>query len=314
MFLVTGGAGFIGSWTVKKLLEKRFSVVVLDNLSTGNIENLPCCDSLSFIKGDIRDKDLIDWLFKKHKFCGVFHLASLISVEESLRLPCFYFDVNVNGTLNILQASVKYKVKKMLFASSASVYGDPTKLPISEDVPLLPINVYGLTKLAGENLLRIYFKEFGSPDYIILRYFNVYGPLQSIKGGYAAVIPAFITAALSNRPFTVYGDGKQTRDFIFVEDVARISVDIMLSPLKNKIFNVASGKQTSIMQLIDVICDILNIKKPSLCFCTARKGDITHSYASIDLLKSCFSHSFLPKTDLKEGIKKTVDWFKSVLH
>ena len=292
-FVVTGGAGFIGSHIVKKLLQKNFDVVVVDNLHTGKMENLPISDKLKFLKIDIRNfeslkSEIVD-------VDGIFHEAGLTLVPESFEKPEQYFDVNVKGTENIFKLA-KYLNVKVVYASSSSVYGDTTKIPIKEDFPKKPINPYGITKVEKDNLAEIYSKDGCS--IIGLRYFNVYGKGQT--GTYAGVITKFMDRLKDNLAPIIYGDGKQLRDFISVDDVVDANFAAMFSSIKNGFFNIGTGYTTQILELAELMIEISNVKiKP--IFEKNREGDVILSQADITSTQKYLN--WKSQIKLKDGLK-----------
>ncbi len=299
--LITGGAGFIGYYVTKRLLKEGYDIVVVDNGSRSSFLNEVKSLDVKLVLADIRDVyalwDVIN------NIDAIIHLAALINAEESMRKPLLYHEVNVQGTLNILYVASKRGVKRMVLASSAAVYGEPKKLPISEDHPLNPLSVYGATKVQGEVYFRL-FSNIYNFSAIILRFFNVYGPGQ--KGEYSGVITNFIRRGLGKKPLIIYGDGRQTRDFVYVEDVA----NAVLRSLEMKgfnIFNIGTGHPYSVLELAELISNILGYKLDKV-FKEERPGDITHSYADISLAREKLG--FKPTTSLEEGLKKTIEWFK----
>ena len=272
-FAVTGGAGFIGSYITKLLLEKNHDVLVLDNMHTGKKENLHDSNKLEFCQVDVRDYSLL----KNHlqNIDGIFHEAGLTLVPESFEKPEEYHDVNVNGTENIFKISKKIGVK-VVYASSSSVYGKTEKIPIKEDDPKNPINPYGKTKVEKDSLAEKYSKEGCS--IIGLRYFNVFGKGQT--GTYAGVITKFSECLKNKTAPIIYGDGKQVRDFVSVEDVASANLQAMLSNTKNGFFNIGTGIPTTILELAELMIRISNYNiKP--IFEDTRKGDVKLSQADI---------------------------------
>jgi len=303
--LVTGGAGFIGSWTVEKLISREYKVVVLDNLAYGSIDNLSkVLDDIVFINGDIRDSGLLDKLFKKYRFYGVIHLAALVSVNEVSQKPYEGYSINVYGTFNLLEMSRKYDVERFVYASSAAVYGDPLSLPISEDHPLYPKSLYGATKLAGEVLVNSYSINYGLST-ISLRYFNVYGPRMK-PGPYAGVIYIFIHNVVHNKPLTIYGDGLQTRDFIYVEDVAEANLLALESNITGS-YNIGSGNDISIKDLAYKILGLMGRKDLEIVYDKPRIGDIRYSLA--DISKAAQLLGWKPDTNFEEGLKRTIKYY-----
>ena len=302
LVVVTGGAGFIGSHIAWELAKDN-EVVVIDNLYTGKEENVP--PGAKLIKADIRDYQRIAELISSADY--VFHEAAQVSVVESIHDPLFTEEVNVLGTLNILKALLEGH-GKLIFASSAAVYGDNQNLPLKETERPRPLSPYGVTKATGEEYLRVYHELYGLPV-VALRYFNVFGPRQSVNQ-YAGVISIFINRALKNEPLVIFGDGKQMRDFIYVKDVVKANLLAAESRRANgKVFNVATGKQTSILELAMKIIEITGTRS-SIVFDKPRPGDIMHSLADISEIKKL---GFEPAFSLEEGLKKTVEWYTRYL-
>jgi len=254
--VVTGGAGFIGSNLAEELLKKH-EVTVIDNLSTGRIENLDqIMDKINFIEGSITDLDLL-----KVAFSGadtVFHEAAILSVQRSVDNPIASNEANVEGTLKVLVAARDCSVRKLVYASSSSAYGDTPTLPKKEDIKPNPRSPYAVSKLAGEYYCRL-FSDVYDLKTACLRYFNIYGPRQNPQSQYAAVIPRFITRVLDHEPPVIYGDGEQTRDFTFVKDVMKANILAMQSEAED-VFNIACGQRVSLNELAGKIMDITGIK------------------------------------------------------
>jgi UDP-glucose 4-epimerase len=298
--LVTGGAGFIGSHVVAKLAEQGYSVRVLDNLSTGklsNIDNLLQDGSVDFIQGDIRDAS--DIKAAVGGVDAVFHLAAQISVPLSILNPNLNHEVNVVGTSNLLNASRRAGVGRFMFVSSCAVYGEPVYLPIDEAHPTNPISPYAESKLTSEQeCLRLSKEHEIEP--VVVRFFNVYGPRQGLND-YSGVITKFIERIKQNLPLIIFGDGSQTRDFVFVQDVA----DALLLASKNKdangqIFNIGTGKATTIKSLAETLLQ-LSDSKVDLQFAPERSGDIKHSYANISKANKILGYK--PEFSLSKGLK-----------
>ncbi|ASJ16223.1 nucleoside-diphosphate sugar epimerase [Thermococcus chitonophagus] len=299
LIVVTGGAGFIGSH-IAETLARDNDVVVIDNLYSGRIENVP--ENVKFINADVRDFEAIADVIREADY--VFHEAAQISVDESVRNPVFTEEVNVIGTVNILMALAEGN-GKLIFASSAAVYGDNPNLPLKESETPSPISPYGVTKLAGEHYCRVFYEIYGVPT-VVLRYFNVYGPRQS--SAYAGVISIFMRNAIKNKPLTIFGDGKQTRDFIYVKDV--VEANLLVAKKKKaegEVFNVATGKETTVLELALKIIDLSGASS-SIVFAPPRPGDIRRSVADISKLRKL---GFSPKYTLEEGLKETFGWFKN---
>ena len=316
-FLVTGGAGFIGSHIVERLLKEGNFVRVLDNFSSGKKENLAFAANLPLstyevAQGDIRDKDTCD------KSCQgidyVLHQAALRSVPKSVKDPESYNDVNINGTLNMLQAAAKNKVKRLVLASSSSVYGDTTKFPQKEDALPLLISPYALSKLAGEYYCRIFSKIHGL-ETTCLRYFNVFGPRQALDDEYAVVIPKFIHCILHDEQPPIFGTGLQSRDFTYIDNVVEANI---LGATKgeakrgsgatfHEVFNVANGRDNTVLGLVKLLNKTLGKEiQPKLL--PIRPGDVFKTLADISKIKSKLGYK--PKINFEEGIKLTVEYFQ----
>ncbi len=299
LIVVTGGAGFIGSHIAWELVKDN-EVIVIDNLYTGKKENVP--PGAKLIKADIRDYSAIAELINNADY--IFHEAAQVSVVESIRDPVFTEEVNVLGTLNVLKALLEGH-GKLIFASSAAVYGDNPNLPLKETERPRPLSPYGVTKATAEEYLRVYHELYGLPV-VSLRYFNVFGPRQSFNQ-YAGVISIFINRALAGEPLVIFGDGKQTRDFIYVKDVVRANLLVAESKRANgKVFNVATGRETTILELAMKIIEITGTTS-SIVFDKPRPGDIRRSVADISEIKKL---GFEPAFSLEEGLKKTVEWYQ----
>jgi len=295
--LVTGGAGFIGSHITEYLVQRGDDVTVLDNLNTGKKENLAKInDKINFVNGDIRDYKLLEELV--HDTSGVFHEAALASVQDSFNMKDEYFDVNVNGTENILKLGREYGFK-IVYASSSSVYGNPKKIPINEDDDRKPINPYAETKLDGEVLAKKY-SEMGM-KVIGLRYFNVFGKRQSKE--YAGVIKLFLHNIQQKKSPKINGDGLQTRDFVHIDDVVRANIFAMDSDINHKFFNVGSGSAISILDLANLIIgasglSLKPIHGPEL------SGDVRATQADIKLIRKLLNWE--PKTNLADWLTKII--------
>ncbi|RLG84071.1 MAG: hypothetical protein DRO40_02590 [Thermoprotei archaeon] len=306
--LVTGGAGFIGSWTVEYLVRNGYNVVVLDDFSSGSIDNLSkVIKEIVIVKGDIRDFELIEEIIHKYNVEKIIHLAALVSVEEAYNNPVKCFEVNAEGTLNVLEAARKHDLERVVYASSAAVYGEAKYVPIDEDHPTRPISIYGASKLSGEVLVNSYQHNYGLST-ISLRYFNVYGPRMR-AGDYAGVIYKFIERALLDRPPIIYGNGSQVRDFIYVEDVARANI-IALESKATGTFNIGTGKAVSITELAKIIIGILG-KNLEPVYTKPRPGDIKRSIANITKAREVLN--WRPQVELVDGIKKTINYVRDKL-
>lgn len=306
LYLVTGGAGFIGSHLVEYLINKGYAVRVLDNFTTGKRENLSSViDRIELIEGDIRDYETL--MRALDGVNCIFHQAAVTSVSRSWDDPIYTFDVNSIGTLKLIIAASKSGVKKIIYASSSSVYGDTPILPKNEDMQPKPISPYALSKLMGEQKLRL-FAESAGINIIMLRYFNVYGPRQDESSPYAAVVPKFIDAILKKKSPIIYGDGEQTRDFTYIDDV--VKANILAMEIKQDgcfVMNIGTGKSTSINELFKKICEITgNYVIPD--YRPPREGDVRHSRASIERAGKIIGYK--PETSLEEGLSKTIEYFK----
>ena len=302
--LVTGGAGFIGSHLVRGLLDRGDGVRVLDNLSTGSKANLAGLD-VEFIEGDVRDTAVVQESIKDVD--TIFHMAAFISVPGSMEDPLTCYEVNLNGSLNVLMQASQAGVRRVVLASSAAVYGE-SESPVAENHPKNPQSPYAASKLAMEQAAQLFSQSF-SLETICLRYFNVYGPRQSPDSPYAAAIPKFIQAMLAGEPATIHGDGRQTRDFVYVGDV----VEAMLlaadgDSVDGRVFNIAGGKSVPIIELVEIIQRFFP-ETPDPVFGPPRRGDLHFSEADISLAERALGYR--PRIDLQEGLGITVEWFRS---
>jgi nucleoside-diphosphate-sugar epimerase len=355
-YLVTGGAGFIGSHIVERLLKDGHFVRVLDNFSSGKRENLSFATKglspqilntiqtkgtvpetipdFELIEGDIRDPSTCQKACQNIDY--VLHQAALRSVPKSMQDPQSYNDVNIGGTLNMLQAAAKAKVKRFVFASSSSVYGDIDKFPEKEDFLPEPISPYALTKLTGEYYCRIFSEHFNL-ETVCLRYFNVFGPRQALDDEYAVVIPKFIHCILHDEQPPIFGTGKQSRDFTYIDNVVQANILAATVPLKglspqreigtvpadvdkletkgtvpdkvtHLFFNVANGKDNTVLQLVDYLNKIIG-KEIKPVFLPPRPGDVFRTCADISRGKKILN--FTPKVNFEEALRKTVNWFKA---
>ena len=302
--LVTGGAGFIGSHIVEHF-QKKADVRVLDNLRTGYLSNLATFD-VDFIEGDILDKKIVEKAVSGVDY--IFHLAAMVSVPESMADPVECVNLNVKGTLNILEAAANAGVRKLCFSSSSAIYGDNPESPKRETMMPEPKSPYAITKLDGEYYCGIFAKE-GKLQTACLRYFNVFGPRQDPNSAYAAAVPIFISQAVANEPLTIFGDGGQTRDFIYVRDIVAANV-FMAENNYTGPYNVAYGKKITINDLAKQIIDI-TASKSEIQHLSERPGDIKHSMAAVDKL---LATGVKPNSNFHEGMVKTVQFFKQKMN
>ena len=305
-YLVTGGAGFIGSHIVETLIQNGDEVRVLDNLSTGNYKNLKKVSAkIEFTEGDIRDSSIC---INAAESCdGIFHEAALVSVVDSVERPRENHDINVTGTMNVLEAARIQKCKRIVFASSAAIYGNNPELPKNETMLPEPLSPYGAAKIAGEHLLQAYAEQYGI-NCVALRYFNVYGPRQDPNSMYSGVISRFVDCAKSKTVPTIFGDGKQTRDFVYVDDIVQANLKAMTVPTEIPFLrcNIGTGIATSLLDVVKALRDIAGTFAQPL-FEPERPGDIRHSVADIT---SASDHlGFQPqKTDLKTNLGGILDF------
>ncbi len=309
-YLITGGAGFIGSNIAEKLINDGHYVRVLDNFFSGKEENLAFAksrgkDKFELIRGDIRDKAICLTACKGIDY--VLHQAALRSVPKSMKDPASYNDVNINGIMTMLQAAAENKVKRFVFASSSSVYGDTDQFPQKETQYPLLISPYALSKLAGEYYCRIFSEHFGV-ETVCLRYFNVFGPKQALDDEYAVVIPKFIHCITHDHPPPIFGNGKQSRDFTYIDNVVSANILAATVPgLKHEVFNVANGKDNTVLELVAVLNKIIgkNIKPE---FLPARAGDVFRTSADISKIQKKIGYKAL--IGFEEGLRKTVAYFQ----
>lgn len=306
-YLVTGGAGFIGSNIVEHLVEHGEAVRVLDNGITGNRANLAqVMNRIEFIEGDLRDPDACARAAEDMDF--ILHEAALPSVPRSIDKPVESAEINVIGTVTLLNAAAKAKVRRVVYAASSSAYGDQPVEAKHEELMPKPLSPYAAAKLSGEYFCAAFAQSFGL-ETVCLRYFNVFGPRQDPNSPYSAVIPRFITAMLAGKSPTIYGDGKQSRDFTFVENVVRANILAANAPGKftGETMNVACGKSYSLLDLANELNAILGTQiKPN--FEPARTGDVKHSLADIALSKKLLGYDVV--VDFKEGLRRTVECYR----
>ena len=297
--LVTGGAGFIGSNLVDKLSPEN-KVIVLDNLFSGLLSNLEKSkDRITFVKGDVLDKALLKDIVAEVEF--VFHLAAHVGNIRSIKDPYFDMDVNIGGTINLLEACRNSNVKRLVYSSSGAIFGEAKYLPIDEDHPLNPESPYAVSKLAAEKYCFAFHKVYGVPT-TSLRYFNVYGPRQDTSE-YANAISIFLSKTKEGKPLTMFGDGKQTRDFIFIEDVVKANILVATHPSAvGEIFNIATGRENSIEQLVNFIKQV-SAKESQVIYAAPRAGEVKYSRANIEKAQRLLGYN--PETNLKEGLLLT---------
>lgn len=314
LFVVTGGAGFIGSHLIEELLSSGSRVRTIDNFSTGKEENIAAlkkisgekCGNLEVIKGDIRDLDLVKSVTEGVD--GIFHQAALGSVPRSVLDPVTTQNVNADGTLNIFWAAHVNKTPRVVYASSSSVYGDSEILPKKEGNEGLPLSPYALTKKINEDHSRLFFSLYGL-ETVGLRYFNVYGPRQDPESEYAAVIPRFVTRLLSGSAPTIYGSGLQSRDFTFVKDVVQANLLAMSSPASScgRAYNIGRGDQVNLLDLLNALQELLGTAIDPIHE-SPRAGDVMHS--SADASDAKHRLGFSANTELRDGLAMSINWYK----
>jgi len=307
MYLVTGGAGFIGSHITEELVRRGERVRVIDNLSTGKRENIQhVIHSIEFLEEDLRDLDAAMRAAEGVDF--VLHQAAVPSVPRSIEDPTGVTEHNVNGTLNLLVAARDAGVRRFIYASSSSVYGDSPVLPKVEDFLPAPLSPYAASKLAGEYYCKVFYHVYGL-DTISLRYFNVFGPRQDPLSPYAAVIPKFIERSLQKEPLVVYGDGEQTRDFTFVANVVQINLlACETAGGSGDAINVGCGERISLNDLVGELKRIIDADLV-VQYDSPRPGDVKHSVAAMDKARDFFGYR--PRVTFAEGLQRTVEWFQN---
>ena len=311
MVLVTGGAGFLGSHLVEALVKEGARVRVLDNLSTGKLENLAGLP-VEFIEGDIADRETVQTAVSGCSL--IFHQAALVSVPLSIKEPLYNHLSNVNGTFNVFDAARDCGVRRVVYASSAAVYGNLPKLPKQESDPLAPITPYAAAKQMSEIMAGAYTASYGV-EMVGLRYMNIFGPRQDPSSPYSGVLSIFCRRAMQGQGVTIFGDGEQTRDFVYVGDVVQANLRAaQASVLKlvngetpTAVFNVGRGEQTSLNQIVDALRQITGHDIP-VNYGTEREGDIKHSYADISRARNILGYQ--PQTSILDGLRETLAWFE----
>jgi len=306
-FVVTGGAGFIGSHIADALVHRGDEVVILDNLFSGSMENIrQIIDNplTEFIRGSINERKLLQQACKNAD--GIFHEAAITSVPRSVKDPVASNETNITGTLNVLMAAHNCGVKKIVYASSSSVYGDTPALPKRENMIPNPKSPYAITKLTGEYYLNVFYDLYGM-DTVSLRYFNVFGPRQDPQSEYSAVIPKFITKILHHESPVIYGDGSQTRDFTYVKDVVQANIRAMDCAAQG-VFNVAYGSHITLIELARIIMDALGEDLP-LKYESPRSGDIQDSLAAISAAQNAFG--YVPEYTVTTALEETIAWYQN---
>ncbi len=306
-FLITGGAGFIGSHLVEALIKRGSRLRVLDNFSTGKRENIaPFLDQIELVEGDIRDLKTCRRAVRGVDY--VLHHAAFISVPLSIKDPVVTHDINVSGTLNLLWASVEAGIKRFILPSSAAVYGNAESFPLKEGEEGQPLSPYALSKVFGEKYCRYFYRAY-LLETISLRYFNVFGPRQDPLSPYASVIPLFLKKALAGERLQIYGDGEQSRDFIFIADVVEANFQAVGAPAEaaGGVYNIASGERTTVNALSAEISRLAGISAEPIHL-KPRPGDVRHSYADIGLARKHLG--FVPRVNFQEGLEATVAWYR----
>ncbi len=310
-YLVTGGAGFIGCNLVRYILNRGDEVVVLDNFATGKRENLTdVLDKIELVEGDILDRKTVDGAMAGCK--AVFHEAALGSVPRSVADPITSHDVNVNGTIAVLESARALGVKRVIFAASSSAYGDQPVSPKQEDMPVLPISPYAASKVSCEAYMRGYAGSFGL-ETLSLRYFNVFGPYQDPAGAYAAVIPAWVSRLLRGERPIVYGDGEQSRDFCFIDNVCEanwLAAEADAEVCTGQVLNIACNHKTTLNQILQQLKSLLNVDLEGE-YTDPRPGDVRHSLADVTRAKEVIGYE--PKIFFEEGLAKAIDWYRENL-
>ncbi|MEN8148916.1 MAG: SDR family oxidoreductase [Planctomycetota bacterium] len=308
-YMITGGAGFIGSNIAQRLVERGEKVIVFDNFVTGhrrNLEEIEKAKNLRIVEGDVRDLPAVKKEARRADF--ILHLAALPSILRSMKDPAESHEVNAGGTLNVLIAAKTYAcVKRVVYASSSSAYGDSPTLPKVETMQNHPLSPYAVSKIAGEDFCRMFYNTM-KVDTVCLRYFNIFGPRQDPTSQYAAVVPKFVNALLRGRDPLIFGDGKQSRDFTFVENVVDANVLATQTPKAGgEVLNIACGSRVTVLGLASFIGQILD-RDVNPRFDKSRAGDVRHSLA--DITKAREFLGYRPRFGIEEGLKVTVEWYQ----
>ena len=308
-FLVTGGAGFIGSHIATKLVERGDQVRVLDNLSTGHRDNLAhIADDIDFMEGDLRDFSAVQQAMRGIEI--VFHQAALASVPRSVAAPLDSHAACTTGTLHVLEAARSANVRRVVYAGSSSVYGDQAVSPKSESLLPAPLSPYAAAKLSGENYCQAFSHTYGL-ETVTIRYFNVFGPRQDPNGEYAAVIPLFVTAMIAGEQPTIFGDGRQSRDFTYVENVVAGNLAAATAAgASGRVFNVACGEQTNLLELVAAINRVLDTEIQPL-FADPRPGDVYESCADITAAREVLG--YMPAVAFDDGLRRSIEYYRSLL-
>lgn len=305
--LVTGGAGFIGSHLVEELVRRGETVRVLDNLATGHLENLDAIkNDIEFLQGDIADENVAQNAARNMDI--IFHQAALPSVPRSIKNPRASHDANLTGTLNVLIAARDNHIQRVVLASSSSVYGNSPQLPKVETFEPAPLSPYAVTKLACEQYARV-FANLYDLSTICLRYFNVFGPRQDPTSQYSGALAKFVQCARHHEPFPVYGDGEQSRDFTYIENVVNANVRAAYSEFDGgAVVNVAGGARTTLNQILSLLNELTHQNLPTH-FAPPRAGDVLHSHADISRARALLGYE--PTVDVKEGLRRTLEWYQT---
>jgi UDP-glucose 4-epimerase len=311
--LITGGAGFIGSNIAETLLSEGYRVIVLDDLSTGktyNLEGFSENKNFTFYQGSILDRELLKRIMREHEVTHISHQAARPSVAKSIQDPILTTETNITGTVTLFHTAAELGCKRIVFASSSSVYGDTPELPKREEMPFNPKSPYAVSKAAKEMFART-FTTLTPLEIVGLRYFNVYGRRQDPNSDYAAVIPKFIAKSLRNEPIPIEGDGLQTRDFTYIDDVIKANIKALTAEgVSGMVFNIAYGSRISVLDLAREIIKITS-SRSVITHGQQRPGDVRDSLASIERAKKYLGHQ--PEFNISKGLDKTVEWYRNAL-